>query len=90
MPRISLLAPSPSLVKTDQSAAGTRTQSRTTPGPGSHSQRAGRQVGVFVLEFSVQGETSLVSVVGQKRCDGEHFAEGGTGRNHITEDTVWG
>lgn len=39
------------------------------------SQRAGGQVGVLVLQFSVQSEASFLSVVGQKRSEREHFAE---------------
>lgn len=100
MPRISLLAPSPSLSTTEQSAAvgsrkqqsaavGSRKQQEAAGSSVLHPQCAGGQVGVLVLEFSIQSETSLVSVVGQERCDGEDFAEGGTGRNHVAEDRRW-
>lgn len=53
---------------------------------GTDSQRAGGQVGVLVLQFSVQSQTSFLSVVGQKRRDGEDFTEGGAGSNHVAED----
>lgn len=41
----------------------------------SDSQRTGRQVGVLVLQFSIQSETSFLTVVGEERREREHFAE---------------
>lgn len=41
----------------------------------SDSQRAGRQVGVLVLQFSIQSKTSFLTVVGKKRRECENFAE---------------
>lgn len=50
------------------------------------SQCAGGQVGVLVLQFSIQSEASFLSVVGQKWSESENFAESWTGSNDITED----
>ncbi|XP_061734421.1 uncharacterized protein LOC133537430 [Nerophis ophidion] len=49
------------------------------------SQRAGGQVGVFVLQLAVQSEASLLPVVGQKWREGEDFAESGTGGHDVAE-----
>lgn len=51
------------------------------------SQSAGGQVGVFVLQFSVQGEAALFPVVGQEWSEGENFAERWAGSHNVTEDT---
>lgn len=51
------------------------------------SQRTGGQVGVLVLQFSIQGEASLLPVVGQEGSEGEDLAEGRAGRNDVTEET---
>lgn len=51
------------------------------------SQRAGGQVGVFVLQLSVQRQTSFLSVVGQKRSERKNFTEGRTGSDDVTDGT---
>lgn len=56
-------------------------------GPVLDSQCAGGQVRVLVLQFPVQSEASLLSVVGQKWSESEHFAESGAGSDDVTEDT---
>lgn len=50
------------------------------------SQCTGGQVGVLMFQLSVQSQASFLSVVGQKRGEGENFAEGWAGSNDVTED----
>lgn len=39
-----------------------------------------------MLQFSVQSETSFLAIVGQKRSEGENFAESRTGSHNVTEE----
>lgn len=50
------------------------------------SQCAGSQVGVFMLELPIQGQASLLPVVGEEGGQGVDFAERRTRRNHIAVD----
>lgn len=48
------------------------------------SQSAGSQICVFVLEFPIQGQASLFSVVGQKGSQCVDLAERRTGSHRVT------
>lgn len=52
------------------------------PAPPSHGARS--QVGVLMLELSIQGKTTLLPVVAEQRCYGVYLAKRGTGRYLIT------
>ena len=48
----------------------------------------GGQVGVFMFEFPVQSESSLLSVLVERRGQSVHLTEGGAGRHLVTMETT--
>lgn len=48
----------------------------------------GGQVGVFMLQLPVQSQTSLLSVLIQRRGQSVHLTEGGAGRNLVAIETT--
>lgn len=58
-----------------EGTGGPGTHSIWVLGAGSHSQRAGSQIRVLMLELPVEGESPLLSVVGQEGSQRIDLAE---------------